>query len=333
VQFGVTYHMRNPPAWRVPFPEFYESQISHMCRMEELGFDGVWIQQHHFEESAYGPSFAAIAGTLSSRTTRIRVGSDIEILPLRHPLLVAEEMAVIDNLLHGRLDVGIGMGHRQLEFEVLGIPVSQRPSRIEEGVDILRRAWTEDPVTFHGRRYSFDDIPLQPKPVQRPHPPIWMASRAIPSAQRAARQRCHLHTSSGTPAEVYATYFQGLADQGEDPRQYHAVKGLTVVVTEETPERVWARYEPYAAYHFGFHEKVIAERNDPPLRLESDFHLFGRPAELIERIATLQAADAWGGFSWDTLKLHAPLPGIPADESHESFARFAAEVMPALRAL
>ena len=110
MRISVTYDVRNPPQWRVPYDTLYHDTLDHMAMVEDWGFDAVWIQQHHFEESAYGPSFAAFAGALAMRTKRIRVGTSIKILPLYHPLLVAEEMAVLDQLLRGDSTWASGSG-------------------------------------------------------------------------------------------------------------------------------------------------------------------------------------------------------------------------------
>ncbi len=316
-----------------------------MAFMEDLGFDGIWLQQHHFEEAGYGPPFSIFAGALAVKTKRIRVGSYIKILPLYHPLLVAEEMAVLDNLLGGRLDVGVGVGHRLLEFKALGVPHRQRPSRMEEGVEIMRRAWTHDRVTFEGRRFSFQDVEVQPKPVQKPHPPLWMAARTVVAAQRAARLRCHLLPGTNDP-EVFRAYAAALRAEGEDPAAYNVTVGLSVTVTNEDPEKVWERLRPHSQYRWRFYDTIIDEFGDPPLRAGPsdlsgqrvegqdryrDRELIGDPAVILRAIEALRETWTWGELKATEVIVRTPPPGVPLKEYQASFELFARQIMPVLR--
>ncbi|MCH8195688.1 MAG: LLM class flavin-dependent oxidoreductase [Chloroflexi bacterium] len=345
MRVSVTYDLRNPPQWRVPFDRFYREALDHMAFVEELGFDGIWLQQHHFEEAGYGPPFAAFAGALAVKTQRVRVGSYIKILPLYHPLLVAEEMAVLDNLLGGRLDVGVGVGHRMLEFKALGVPHKQRPSRMEEGVEVMRRAWTEDRVTFEGRRFSFQDVEVQPKPMQKPHPPLWMAARTVAAAQRAGRLRCHLLPGTNDP-EVFRAYAAALRDVGEDPAKYQVTMGLSVTLTREDPEKVWQRLRPHSEYRWQFYDTIIDEFGDPPLRAGysevagqagdaqdryRDRELIGDPDTILRAIERLRETWSWDGLGVTEVIVRTPPPGVPLEEHRSSFELFAREIMPVLR--
>jgi alkanesulfonate monooxygenase SsuD/methylene tetrahydromethanopterin reductase-like flavin-dependent oxidoreductase (luciferase family) len=338
MRVSVTYPLRNPPEWAIPYDQFYRDHLDHMRYVEDLGFDNIWLQRHHFEESGYGASFAAFAGALAVTTRRIRVGSYITILPLYHPLLVAEEAAVLDHLLGGRLDVGVGIGHRLVEFQVLGVPPRQRPSRMEEGVAILRRAWTEDPVSFQGRRYAFENVTVQPKPLQKPHPPLWMAARTVAAAERAARLDCHLQLGTVDPV-VPRAYYHSLATAGKDPARYHVSKSLSITLTHEDPEAVWERLRPHAAYKYGFYDVVAREFGDPAMRLgaggaEEEYRaneVIGDPETILRAIAGLRDQLAWNGLSFDELVLHPALPGRPMRECYPSFELFAKEVMPVIR--
>ena len=342
MKVSMTYDLRNPPQWRRPFPEFYRESLDHMAYMEELGFDAIWLQQHHFEESAYGPSFAALAGFLAARTKRVRVGSFIKILPLYHPLLVAEEMAFLDNILDGRLDVGVGIGHRLLEFNVLGVSPKQRPSRMEEGLDIMKLAWTEERFSYQGRRFQLDDVEVWPKPIQKPHPPLFMAVRSQKSAERAARYRCHLAPAATDP-EVYHAYTSTLRRMGEDPADYHVTIGLSVIITQEDPEKVWERLLPYADYSMRFYDNVAREIGDPPMRsglpgsgpigpgeYRSRF-VIGTADDVLEALEGMRPSWSWDGLKLDEVALRTPPPGLPLTDYMSTYETFAAEIMPVLR--
>jgi len=344
MKIGVTYDVRNPPNWRVPYDVLYHDTVDHMALVENSGFDSIWIQQHHFEEAAYGPSFAAFAGALAMRTERIRVGSYIKILPLYHPLLVAEEMAVLDQMLKGRLDVGVGIGHRLKEFAILGIPPKQRPSRIEEGIEIMRKAWTEERVNFHGRRFSIQDAEVQPKPMQKPHPPIWMATRTVAASKRAARLGCNLMPGSTDP-DVYNAYASTLKSMGQSLGDYKVTVGVSAILTKDDPDKVWERLRPHYTYRRAFFDKIIAEFGDTPLTgtLAKEIgpnaekpgvygdELIGPPETILQNLEDLRAT--WS--SWDItpteMIIRTPPPGVPLKEFQSSFDLFVREIMPVVR--
>ena len=341
MRVSVTYDLRNPPQWRQPFPAFYQEYLEHMVHMEELGYHAIWVQQHHFEESAYGPSFAAIAGYLAAKTKRVRVGPFIKMLPLYHPLLVAEEMAFLDNILGGRLDVGLGIGHRLLEFQVMGINHKHRPSRMEEGIEVMRRAWTQDRVTFHGKRFDFDDVEVLPKPVQKPHPPLWVAARTVAAAARAARLRCHLAPGTSDP-EVFRAYARTLRAVGEEPSRYQIASGLSITITDEDPEKVWERFRPYAIYRGRFYEQGAKEMGDAPMRTGPigaadsgepyrSQYIIGDVEAVMRTLEKLRPNWQWDGVKLNEIVLRQPIAGLPLKDYASTYEVFAKEIMPVVQ--
>ncbi len=343
MRVGVQFDWRNPPQWRMPWDKFYREQIEAMCYLEDLGFDIVWVSEHHFTADGQGSGLEAFMGVLAAKTKRIRVGTYIKIFPLFHPLLVAEEMAVLDNLLGGRLELGLGLGYRPVEFSVLGVPVKQRSSRMEEGLEILKLAWTQDKVSYHGRRFSFDNVDVQPKPLQKPHPPIWYGARSVVGARRAARHRCHLALASADP-QVVSTYYETLEEMGEDPAQYHITGGAgTITCTYEDPEKVWQQIRPHAAYRWGMYDEMMADAGDPLLRLQEDaqaarereyrgYELIGDPETILRALEMVREARAWKGLKFDTMiTACTPPPGLSIKEFISSYELFAKEVLPIIQ--
>ncbi len=157
--------------------QVYQTVIREACVADELGWDNVWFAEHHFDEfGGIVPSPALLATAVAARTQRVRIGAAVAVLPLHHAVRVAEEYAMLDVLSGGRAELGIGRGFSRHEFRSLGILMDSRERRFEEGVSVLIDAWTHDQFSFEGDFYHLTGVELFPKPVQRPHPPIWMAA-------------------------------------------------------------------------------------------------------------------------------------------------------------
>src|SRR5271156_2308898 len=140
---GLLFTFRNPTQWRVPFQDLYDAQLRQIAKSEELGYDTAWLTEHHFLEDGYSPSLLPIAAAVGARTERIRIGTFVILLPLHNALRVAEDAATVDIISKGRLDLGLGQGYRIEEFEGFDIPRKERGARLQEGAEVIRRAWTE----------------------------------------------------------------------------------------------------------------------------------------------------------------------------------------------
>jgi alkanesulfonate monooxygenase SsuD/methylene tetrahydromethanopterin reductase-like flavin-dependent oxidoreductase (luciferase family) len=196
-------------------------QLAQACHAESCGFDGVWLTEHNFTgESVYCDPIP-FASALAVRTSRIRIGFAVIQMGLRHPIRLATELAVIDNLSNGRLDVGVGRGSIFNEYEYVGFGLRSDDSRdrLAESLDLLRRAWVEEPLVHKGRFYDVSLPALRPRTVQRPHPPIWHSVVSPPSFEAAGRQGLPIMTVRlGLPAirERLSLYRKGLSASGLD---------------------------------------------------------------------------------------------------------------------
>ncbi len=153
---------------------------------EEAGFDTVTIGHHHFMPGNMSDPLTFLAA-VAARTSTIRVGTGIFQLPIHNPVRVAEQVATIDQLSGGRVSLGVGMGWWPLEYEVHGSRFTERGARMEEALTILRLVWENEHTSFEGRFWSFPELTVQPRPVQQPHPPLWVAGVAPAAVERAAR--------------------------------------------------------------------------------------------------------------------------------------------------
>jgi alkanesulfonate monooxygenase SsuD/methylene tetrahydromethanopterin reductase-like flavin-dependent oxidoreductase (luciferase family) len=191
------------------------------CFAETAGFDGIWLTEHNFTgESVYCDPIP-FASAVAARTSRIRIGFAVIQLALRHPIRLATELALLDNLCGGRLDVGVGHGTNYNEYEFVGYGLRSDDSRerMEETLDVMIRAWTEAPLVHQGKFYRLRLPGLRPRPRQAPHPPIWRAVSSAGSVQECGRLGAFMMTAripvSRVP-ERMALYEAGLAESGLD---------------------------------------------------------------------------------------------------------------------
>ncbi len=165
-----------------PFRQTFELAVL----AEQAGFDTATIGHHHFMAGNLADPLTFLAA-VAARTSTLRVGTGIFQLPVHHPVRVAEQVATVDQLSGGRVTLGVGMGWWPLEYQVHGSDFRQRGARMEEALEVLRLVWTEEHTSFEGRFWSFPELTVHPRPVQRPHPPIWVAGVAPAAVDRAAR--------------------------------------------------------------------------------------------------------------------------------------------------
>jgi probable F420-dependent oxidoreductase len=156
-------------------------------RAEELGFDSVQVGEHHGLPQMRFPAPLNFLSALAARTERIRLGTSIHLSAMNNPVRVAEEAAQVDVISNGRLLLGLGLGYWPSDFNHFGVPFNHRVSLFEEGIEVIRRAWTQRPFSFEGRRYRFNDVSVYPVPVQQPHPEIGLAGWTMAGVKRAAR--------------------------------------------------------------------------------------------------------------------------------------------------
>lgn len=239
LKFGLGFDFRKGPEDERSLPEIYADSLDAIVYAEELGFDYVILTEHHFVADGYCPSVAPMAAAIAARTQRIRIISYVLLLPFHNPLRLAEDLAVVDVLSNGRMEVGIGAGYRAEEFEGFGMDRAERKTRMDEGCEVLLKAWTEDGWSFYGTHYTFRNVSMQPKPVQKPHLPLWVSARAPVAARRAARFKAPLQIpplyDCGLELErtSYETWAEGLRAQGERPESYPIMGMFGAVVTDD----------------------------------------------------------------------------------------------------
>jgi probable F420-dependent oxidoreductase len=164
---------------------YYQEALEEVTRAEELGFHSVWMEEHHSVTDHYWPSPLTVLAGFATRTSRMRLGTDILVAPFYHPARLAEDAAMLDVMSGGRFVLGIAIGYKPDEFALYGAELEKRGARFEEQLAIMKALWTQPTVSFKGAYYRVEGR-LEPKPVSRPHPPIWIGGWGDLTLRRAA---------------------------------------------------------------------------------------------------------------------------------------------------
>ncbi len=335
LRFGIVHDFRCPPGSDITMPQVYAETFEQIEHAEHLGLELCWFTEHHFIEDGYLPNFVPVAAAAASKTARIRFSTDICLLPFRHPVRLAEDLAILDNISNGRMELGVGMGYAAHEFRGFDIPISRRVSLTEEALQVLQLAWSGEPFSFAGKRYRFSDLRVTPDPVQPGGPPLWLAATSPAGAERAARFGTHLLPQG--PKQLTIDPWKAAVNDISD-RRVGLIRG--VFVTDD-PEKEW---EPIAAaeqyrrdIYVGLikassdHKSEVADRSGPkttrtPIPLNPLAWTVGSAdhcvAELEQLITDHGITDlvTWGGP-----------PGLAPSVMNNSLTRFANEVIPKLR--
>ena len=307
--------------------DVYSATVEQAVLADELGFDHLWFSEHHFLEDGYLPAFQPLAGAIAARTTQIRISNDIALLPLYHPVRLAEELAVLDHISNGRMEFGIGMGYVPKEFEAFGVPLKNRVSMTDEAIEILRLAWKDEPFSFKGKRYELSNINVYPKPVQPLGPPLWIAAMKEPGALRAARFETNL-LPQGRREDVLDPWRNELKTQGKDPNDYRVGIIRSVYVTDDK-ERDWPVIREAERFRMGVYNTFMAETPDEYGWGSGDGIpqnvIIGTPREVISQLKAF--IDAYGITDIATSGLP---PGVDPEFMANNLERLAREVIPEL---
>lgn len=336
-QVSLTLDFRNPVKWRKPWKEVWEDCLFLLTEGERMGFDSLLVQEHFFTEDGYGPSVPVFLAILAERTKSARLGSFIQILPLHNPAKLAQEIAVLDQMCGGRLDVGLAIGHRAAEFRAFQMSEKTRPSRFEEGYEVLKKAWLSEPFDHAGKWYTYNNLLVTPEPCQKPHPPLWIGATTPVAARRAGRLGANLYAGSTAP-ETFAAYREGLEEAGHDPAKFRSSVALSVTTTREDPDVVWGRIREQCHYRWDFYRVIRQEMGDAMLNVTApqgapssdeyrDNELIGPPEMILEVMAGYR--ENLGVTDFIHFGAHAGTDQRGA--GYESQQLFAEEILPVVR--
>ena len=340
MKFGVMYDFRNPRGrWSKPYPGLLRELLGQIVAVEEMGYDNVWVTEHHFVEDDYNPSVMTAMAAIAARTERIRIGSFVMLMPFQDPVRIAEDGACVDNWSNGRLELGVGQGYRIDEFAGFCVPRRERSARMAEGIELVDRLWTQERVTFEGRFNRVKDVTLSPKPVQKPRPPIWIGARAEKAVRRAAERGYNLMATIGPdPATPYRA---ALKEFGRNPADYSIAQLRMVYVAkdsaqawDDTQEHIHYMMQHYARWLGGKAKDAPGDENVWDLRDARELRtskyaealMIGTPEECARKIEKFRSEYACTHFV-----LTSQFPGMDPKKSTQSLELFAREIMPHFR--
>jgi len=242
MQFGLFFLMGSPTV--EASGDVYERVLKHIRLADELGYDSVWIAEHHFSNYGYVPNPLMMAIRVAAETQRVRIGTAVLVLPFWHPLRLAEEIAMADQLTGGRLEVGVARGYQAYEFSRFGLNFEDARPRTEEILEILLKALTEDGFSYEGKYHTIPETTIFPKSLQRPRPPIWLAAQTEESFDASARLGLKTFTSgSARPIEVvrrnWNWFLEARRRHGVDTPIEFAVQQQLCVAPTDDVAREW----------------------------------------------------------------------------------------------
>jgi luciferase family oxidoreductase group 1 len=268
--------------------QIVKEQLDLMRAAEDLGFDSVWPAEHHFTEYGYCASPQVTLAAIAAVTKRIRLGTGIVVLPFHNPIRVAEDFAMLDLMSDGRVDFGAGRGYQPVEYQ--GFQVDQTKSRgiFNEAMEVILQAWTQERVNFKGVHYHYEDQPVRPKPLQKPHPPVWVAGITDATFSMVGKWGFNLLCApvfgfQGKSAEkLLADYRNALRAGGYDPAT-REIAALTMVYCGETTEQAWRDFAERVIWYY----RTIAKYVAPPAGQApvKSYELYAKTRELAANIS------------------------------------------------
>ena len=347
MQFGLFFLMQRDEQWSER--AVFDSGLEQMLAAEALGYHSVWVAEHHFNDYGLCPAPPVLASFVAARSTTLRLGMGVSLLPLHHPVDLAEELAVLDVVSGGRLDVGVGRGGTLQDYETFQSDRGDSRARVEEGIALMQRSWSGAPFDFQGRFHSASRLHVRPRPVQQPHPPLFVAANSEDSVRSAARLGLSTLSSFFVPVPELERrnriYREVALAAGRSAGEIDALErqswGMRVVhVAADHRDALRATEAPF----MGYQRRMSVLRSETTggtvpdsfdrslLRLRA-FHeylddgwaLVGTPAEVRDGLQ--KYLDTTG---YERVLLLMALPGLDTHLAIRSMRLFAEEVAPAM---
>jgi alkanesulfonate monooxygenase SsuD/methylene tetrahydromethanopterin reductase-like flavin-dependent oxidoreductase (luciferase family) len=319
MKFGILQFFSWPER-RVALPTVYQRALQRMEIMDQTGYDAVWLTEHHFSDYSVCPSIPVMGAYAAARTKQLRIGAGVTLAAFYHPLRLAEELALLDLLSGGRLNWGAGRGFDHREFKTFGVPMKESYDRFREAIDIVVRAWTNNRLTYRGKYFSFDDVEVLPKPLQQPHPPMWVAAGSLDAIDWAASMGHSIlmdpHSTHVELGEKKKFYKQKMAEYGYtmDGRDIPMARLLAIDETDAAAAE-GARQGAQWLLKTYVDPRIFDTSIDPVQRYVDSVVIHGTVERVIDELARLRE-----GIDLRYM-IGAPL-------GHKTFLKFTEKVLP-----
>jgi alkanesulfonate monooxygenase SsuD/methylene tetrahydromethanopterin reductase-like flavin-dependent oxidoreductase (luciferase family) len=345
MKFGVHYQL--PCSGSQSPVQRYRDTLEQAVHAEALGFESVWpVEQHFISDLSILSAPLLFLAAVAERTKTLRLGIAIILVPLAHPVRIAEEIATLDVLSNGRVEFGIGRGAIPAHFSGFGIPQTESRDRFLEGIEIVLAAWKNEPLSYHGRFFQVDNLTVVPKPVQQPHPPLRVACNSLDTFEMAGRLGYPIFAASQVNPyyrikEFLSVYRQELTG-ARHPETDNNFTLLTPLSVGENEAQIRKEMEPSVRHLLQtasalldtavVPEKVasqiraVAERSRRLTydRMSQTMAIFDTPERCVERLAQLHDDFKMGR----TICWFNPGGQVPHTRVMHSMELFAAKVMP-----
>ena len=350
MEFGMLHLFENPV--NKTEREIIKEQMELMLVAESLGFDSTWPAEHHFSEYGFCGSPQLTLAAIAERTSRIRLGTGVVVLPFHHPLRVAEDFAFLDHLSDGRVSLGVGRGYQPIEYNGFGVDQTASREIFNEGVAIIRQAWTQDRVNFKGKHYQIDDLEVRPHPFQKPTPPMYSAVLSPESFRMAGQSGMNLMMSAAfgaTPENAQkgiVEYRDGRKDAGLDP-QGGKIACLLMVYVADSTDRARKEFKEPVEWYYRTIAKYIAQKD----KVVKGYEMYSQTKDLASNITfeallggtamvcgdvdhCAERLDALAtDYGFDELLIWTRLGGLDTKKVLRSMELLSDEVMPKVRKL
>ena len=336
MKFGIYSSIANPP-----HGERLELSVDEVIEeaqlAEEYGFDSCFFGEHHQDEDGFLPSPLIVATAVAARTRRLKVGTSVILLPLHHPVHLAEDVVTMDIVSRGRVILGVGLGYQPADFNAFGVPMERRVGLFEEGVEIIRRCWTGEAFSFPGEHYDLENVRVRPKPFSQPAPPLWIGASAPSAVRRAGRLADAFVAGPSTDLQstirLVNTYRDAASEAGREP-EVVLMRDAWVAYSRAEAERVYGP-EVTTAYKYYWRNSLSAFRaieSQDELTLDkvaNDRLILGDPEECVAEFHRWHEAT---GADYFLLRLRHAHSGGPSHEKiMEAITLFGERVLPYCR--
>lgn len=305
---------------------FYNELLEQVEAADKLGFESFWIAEHHFHEYGAIPRPAIWLAAAAQCTRRIGLGAAVVVLPFDNPLRIAEDFAMVDTLSNGRLVLGVGSGYLKHEFEGFGVPSEEKRGRFDEGLEILLKAWCGERFSHRGEHHVIDGIQMNLLPIQRPHPPLWIAILSNGAAYHVGRRGLPIMTIPYATTESFdelaamtAEFRRGFAESEGRPENATVRFGLHVHCAETTELARSQAREPMERY---VRTRLYAKQRPFDTLIEQDLVAFGDPDEVVRVLRRYRDA----GLTHPMAIVN--FGGMPHENAMRSMELLAQEVLP-----